>query len=196
MTKYESSAENSKESSPTATNNLSTQPPHADMSIARNPTDTPYPPPDEGMTERLGRAIYYAQQLEKELKLLLLAAEAAGVIKIEIKNTDWAHSEEFLSEKALGEVIAVYRKVRGEDGEFIAYLTRVKDARNRLAHKLLRFYNPVTRHGRDAIMKQLDADYLEVGNGFLIVRDLRMLMEEKIGITQEQLEARLQEREK
>jgi len=162
------------------------------MTTSRDTTKTTFPPPDEEITERLGRSIYYAQKLEKELKLVLLAAEALGIITIDFKKEDWRHPEEFLSEKALGEVIAVYRRTRKEeDKAFICYLTRVKDSRNRLAHKLLRFYDPITRRGRDAVLKQLADDYLEVGNGFLIVRELRMFLEEKIGLTEEQLEARL-----
>jgi len=166
------------------------------MPNTRDTTKTPFPPPDDEITERLGRSIYYAQKLEKELKLVLLASDALGIITIDFRKEDWRHPEEFLSKKSLGEVIAVYRKsVRVEDKDFIAYLLRVKTARNRIAHELVRFYDPITRIGRDEVLKQLADDYLEVGNSFLIVRELRMLLEEKIGLTEEQLEARLKRSE-
>jgi hypothetical protein len=143
----------------------------------------------------LGRTAYCAQRFEREFKLFLLAAEAAGRIKIDRKKA--ATTEDYLFSKNLGAFETILRDGGGfsDDPEFERRMVRARDARNEIVHNILQNYDPLhtTSEQRAAVLSRLAQLRFEVGIGFLNMRELRKVAEENIGVTDEQLEQMLRD---
>jgi hypothetical protein len=158
-------------------------------------TPAPFPPPDEELCENFGRTMYYAQKLEKEFKLFLLTIEALGNIKIDKKNFNSVENY-LLNNKSqnLGRLIEILKAGNGLSDESLKeLLVNALQDRNKLAHSLFANVNPerMTARIKQNLIKELGRIRLSVGNAFLIMREFRKVTEEKIGITEEQLQEKL-----
>jgi hypothetical protein len=160
------------------------------MSEVRIPS--PFPPPDEEICENYGRTMFYAQKLEREFKLVLLAAELLGKIKIDRK--EFKSSESFVSRQNLGGLIKVFREVKGlEDKALKKTLYDACDDRNLLAHSFFANIDPekLSTERKAELLNELGRIRLSVGQAFLIIREFRKLLEEEIGFAEEEIEAEL-----
>jgi hypothetical protein len=150
----------------------------------------PYPWPDDELCVWFGRAAFYAQRFEREFRLFLLAAEAAGRIKIDRKKA--ATSEDYLFSKTvgLGTFEAILREAAGfADQEFEKRMVATREARNEIAHSILQNYDPKhsTPEQRTVIIDRLKKLLLILIQGFLNMREIRKVAEEHIGLSEEQL---------
>jgi hypothetical protein len=158
-------------------------------------TPAPFPPPDEELCENFGRTMFYAQKLEKEFKLFLLTTEALGKIKIDKK--DFKDVESFLlnnKSQNLGKLIKILQNGNGLSDEKLKTLlcNALKD-RNKLAHSLFANVSPerMPASQKRDLLKELGKIRLSVGNAFLVIREFRKVAEEEIGITEEQIQEKL-----
>jgi hypothetical protein len=154
----------------------------------------PYPPPPPELCEAFGSTSYYAQKLERELKLFLLACHYAGRIKLDLKK--FRTAEDFLDRKTLGQLHDQLQTVEQQQGyehdsDFPSRLEQAVENRNLLAHRFFQNYEPGTASEKLHIemQKQLGEIRLSVGNAFLILRELRKVAERQFGITEEDIEA-------
>ena len=142
-----------------------------------------------------GRTAYYGQRFEREFKLFLLAADAAGRIKIDRRKA--ATTEDYLFSKTLGAFETILRAGGGfsDDPEFEQRMIKARNARNEISHNILQNYDPLhsTPEQRAAILTRLGQLRFEVGIGFLNMRELRKVAEEHIGITEEDLDRMLRD---
>jgi hypothetical protein len=136
--------------------------------------------------------MFYAQKLEKEFKLFLLTAEFLGEIKIYKK--DFKNVEDFLLKQNLGGLIKTLRNGNGlSDANLNQLLNQARDDRNKLAHAIFANIDPerISSQQKQELLKELGRIRLSVGNAFLVMREFRKVVEEKIGITEEQVQQKL-----
>jgi len=164
----------------------------------------PFPWPDDEVCVEFGRASYYSHKLERELKLLLLAAQAANIIQITIptrKNINTGELEpvsetveEYLYNETLGPLIYLYGKHDGwRDKKLKKKLFSALFARNELAHTALERHDPMHYEmpDRTELIGRLKELRFRIGIPYIIMREVRKIIEERIGITEEQLQAML-----
>jgi hypothetical protein len=158
-------------------------------------TPAPFPPPDEELCENFGRTMFYAQKLEKEFKLFLLTTEALGKIKIDKK--DFKDVESFLlnnKSQNLVKLIKILQSGNGlSDEKLKTLLFNALQDRNKLAHSLFANVNPerMPASQKRDLLKELGRIRLSVGNAFLVIREFRKVAEEEIGITEEEIQKKL-----
>jgi hypothetical protein len=158
-------------------------------------TPAPFPPPDEELCENFGRTMFYAQKLEQEFKLFLLTTEALGKIKIVKKDFKYVESC-LLNNKSqnLGKLIKILQSGNGlSDEKLKTLLFNALQDRNKLAHSLFANVNPerMPASQKRDLLKELGRIRLSVGNAFLVMREFRKVAEEEIGITEEQIQKKL-----
>jgi hypothetical protein len=154
----------------------------------------PFPLPDDELCVEFGRTSYYAHKLEHEFKLFLLAAHILNRIHIAHDTAKYWSLEAFLYDQTLGGLLHVLKQSGGlEDKKLKRDLYRALDARNQLAHTALENYDPMRCcvADRQALIAQLEELRVKIGVPFLVIREFRKLFEQEIGITEEQLQARL-----
>ncbi len=157
-------------------------------------TPDPFPWPDDELCVEFGRTSYYAHKLERELKLFLLAAHILRRIQIPYDTTEYPSLESFLYDQTLGGLIHVLKQGGGlTDKKLKRGLYGALNARNIVAHTALENHDPMRYRmvDRKALLTQLRELRFKIGVPFLIVREFRKVCEEEIGITEEQLQARL-----
>ena len=139
--------------------------------------------------------MFYAQKLEKELKFFLLTAEALGNIAIDKK--DFKDVESFLlnnKSQNLGKLIKTLQNAGGaSDINLKTLLINALRDRNKLVHSIFANVNPekMTKGIRQDLLNELGRIRLSVGNAFLVIREFRTIAEEQIGITEEQLQEKI-----
>jgi hypothetical protein len=156
-------------------------------------TPDPFPWPDDELCVEFGRTSYYAHKLEREFKLYLMASHILGYIQIPFDATKYATLEAFLYSQTLGELVHVLKQGGGlTDKKLKRELYRALNARNILAHTALENHDPMRYRmaDRKALIALLSELRFRIGVPFLIIREFRKVCEEKIGITEEQLQAR------
>ncbi len=154
----------------------------------------PWPWPDDEICREFGRTSYYAHKLERELKLLLLAAHIQGRIAIAFDRAKYHTLENFLYNQTLGGLIYILKEGGGLTNNKIKKgLQGALAARNELAHTALENHDPMHYHmaHRDALLQRLDELRFRIGVPYLIIREFRKILEEEIGITEEQLQEKL-----
>ncbi len=169
-------------------------------------TPDPFPWPDDEISVEFGRSSYYGHKLERELKLLLLAADADGAISLKIPEEEEPETgelkpvsnsiEEFLYKATLGGLIHQYGLYDGwRDKKLRKRLYSALSARNELAHTALENHDPMSYDmpDRETLLQRLKDLRFRIGIPYLIIREARKLFEERIGITEEELQARLQQ---
>lgn len=153
----------------------------------------PYPWPDDELCLWFGRTAYYAQRFEREFKLFLLASESAGRISIDCKKA--LSSEEYLFGKTLGAFETILRATGGfsDDPDFERRMIAAREARNEVCHNILQNYDAAhtTPELRAQVLDRLKQLRFTIGIGFLIMRELRKVAEESIGISEEQIQKML-----
>ena len=158
-------------------------------------TPAPFSPPDEELCENFGRTMFYAQKLEREFKLFLLTGEALGKIKIDKK--DFQDVESFLlnnKSQNLGKLIKILQSGNGlSDENLKKLLSSALQDRNKLAHSLFANVDPerMTARTRQDLIRELGRIRLSIGNAFLVMREFRKVAEEEIGVTEEQIQEKL-----
>jgi hypothetical protein len=154
----------------------------------------PFPWPDDELCVEFGRTSYYAHKLERELKLFLLATQLLGRIQIQYDAVKFGCLESFLYEQTLGGLIFIFKEGGGlTDKNLKRDLHRALNARNHLAHAALENHDPMRfRMGdRQELLTRLRELRFKIGVPFLVILEFRKVCEEEIGITEEQLQARL-----
>jgi hypothetical protein len=159
-------------------------------------TPDPFPWPDDEICVQFGRTSYYAHKLEREFKLFLLAAHISGRIPISYDEADFRTLETFLYAQSLGGLIHILKAGGGlTDKTLKNQLYRALNARNELAHTALENHDPMHYHmaHRDALIRRLGELRFRIGIPYLMIREFRKIAEEEIGITEEELQAKLRE---
>ena len=153
----------------------------------------PFPWPDDELCVQFGRTSYFAHKLEREFKLFLLAANILGNLKIQYDTVEHPSLEVFLYKQTLGGLIHSLNEAGGlNDKNLKRDLYRALNARNILAHTALENYDPMRYRmsDRQALISQLSELRFRIGVPYLVIREFRKVCEEKIGITEEQLQAK------
>jgi hypothetical protein len=153
----------------------------------------PFPWPDDELCVQFGRTSYYTHKLEREFKLFLLAANILGNFKIQYDTAEYPTLEVFLYKQTLGGLIHILKEAGGlTDKNLKRDLYRALNARNILAHTALENHDPMRYRmsDRKALISQLSELRFRIGVPYLVIREFRKICEEKIGITEEQLQAR------
>lgn len=156
-------------------------------------TPDPFPWPDDELCVEFGRTSYYAHKLEREFKLFLMASHILGSIQIPYDTTEYPSVEAFLYAQTLGGLIHVLKEGGGlTDRNLKRELYRALNARNVLAHTALENHDPMRYRmaDRKALITRLGELRFRIGVPFLVIREFRKVCEEKIGITEEQMQAR------
>lgn len=141
-----------------------------------------------------GFAAFAAQMLESSLITILLAGEYAG--RIEFKKKDGIKSEDFLSEKTLGQLFRELKR-GGIDGEIEAMLEDALEARNYLMHDFFvensgKF---VSEEGRGKMLEMLQNLRFRIGRTQIAFSQIREQLVEKIyGVSKEDLQRLYRER--
>ena len=154
----------------------------------------PFPWPDDEICVEFGRSSYYAHKLEREMKLFLLGAHIVGRISIDYPSTEYKSVESFLYDQTLGPLIHILKSKEGlKDKKLKEGLFGALKARNILAHAALENHDPMYYQisDRQTLIRTLQDLRFRIGVPYLIIRELRKVVEEEIGITEEQLQARL-----
>ena len=157
-------------------------------------TPDPFPWPDDEICIEFGRTSYYAHKLEREFKMFLLAGHIQGCIPIAFDSTEYSTLEAFLYAQTLGGLIHILKVGGGlTDKKLKKQLYRALNARNELAHTALENHDPMHYHmaHRGALIRRLGELRFLIGIPFLMMREFRKMAEEEIGITEEQLQAKL-----
>jgi len=159
-------------------------------------TSDPFPWPDDQLCVEFGRTSYYAHKLEREFKLLLLAAQIGGRIQIPYDTAKYPSLEAFLYSQTLGGLIYILRQGGGlTDRNLKREVYGALNARNVIAHTALENHDPMryTEQDRQALIRQFGELRLKIGVPYLLIRALRKAFQERVGITEKQLQARVME---
>ena len=154
----------------------------------------PFPWPDDELCVEFGRTSYYAHKLEREFKLFLLAAHILNRIQIPYDASEYNSLEAFLYAQTLGGLIHALKQGGGlTDKKLKRDLYRALDARNQLAHTALENHDPMRYRmiDRKALIIRLGELRFKIGIPFLVIREFRKVFEHEIGITEEELQAKL-----
>ena len=154
----------------------------------------PFPWPDDELCVEFGRTSYYSHKLEREFKLFLLASQLLGRLQIQYDTSKYQSLESFLYAQTLGGLIFILKEGGGlTDKNLKRDLYRALNARNHLAHTALENHDPMRFRMRDRqeLLTRLRELRFKIGVPFLVIREFRKVCEEEIGITEEQLQARL-----
>jgi hypothetical protein len=148
--------------------------------------------------ENFGLTFYYAQLLEADLKLILVAGEALNIVHfsrkrhLQIKNTDLDLINACMG--ALKQVIKTNKK-DGDDDTFYNLLDEANRARRSLAHSFF-YENAVdllTESGRAAINQQLSKYYLTIRQAYTYSTALREKLYSDLGFTPEMAQEKVEE---
>jgi len=163
-------------------------------------TSTPYSTwnPEWSATEHeifrdFGFAAFAAQMLESSLVTILLAGEHAG--RIEFKKKDGIKSEDFLSEKTLGQLFRELKR-GGLDSETQAMFEDALEARNYLMHDFFVKNSGIftSEEGRGKMLEELQQLRFRIGRTQIAFSQIREQLVEKIyGLSKQDLQRLYQE---
>ena len=162
------------------------------------PFITSNPPDARILFENFGLTFYYAQLLEDDLKLILVAGEMLGLFsfdrqkRLKIKNTD----DDLIGAcmGALKEVIKANRKPNDDD-TFYNLLDDANAARRLIAHRffLEHAVDLLSESGREAVNQHLSKLYLTIRQAHTFSSALRERIYSEMGFTPEMVQQKLAE---
>jgi hypothetical protein len=160
--------------------------------ITSNPEDA------RVLFENFGLAFYYAQLLEDDLKLILIAAEAQGLVHFDRKkDLHVKGDDDGLLQACLGALKEVIKKNRhsGDGDEFYDTLDKANKARRLLAHRffLLHAVDLLSEAGRAAVNQHLSELYVTIRQAHTMSSYLRVELYAKVGFTAEDARKKLDE---
>jgi hypothetical protein len=148
--------------------------------------------------ENFGLTFYYAQLLEDELKLILLAGELLGIVSFDRKkHLKIKHEDDDLIGACMGplkEVIKANRKPTDND-TFYDLLDEANAARRLIAHRffLEHAVDLLSEAGRAAINQHLSKLYLTIRQAHTISSALSEEISSTMGLTREIIEKKRDE---
>ena len=134
-----------------------------------------------------GMALYQAQVFEVALTNLavgLYASKQSSLLK-----SDIVAMFDHLEKDTLGKILKQVRKHMSLDDEAEAWLTRLIDTRNNIAHKFFRTHasDLMNAHGRKLMANELQKMVNEFWQGHLTVEEMYLPLWAALGVTEERM---------